>query len=457
MKRHTTQTLFACLGVLWLSVWGMAAQAQTQETPPVPTAQPTVNTTQRTHKYAPNTTLAKYTLSETYTQSHPVNLSLSGLCLVADSGSLIHDVTFSVSTLTRSEAQPLASNMLSVTAGSHAYRLLPHGEHFHADHPARIELAYEPLSVPHGFKPQDIHTYYFDEQTRQWKQLRRVVIDTARHVVISETTHFTDFVNAVIRTPDMPEVSAFVPTTLADMEDPHPLSRVPMIAAPEANAYGTASITYPIDIPAGRNGLQPDLTLSYSSDRGNGIMGVGWSFSQPAITIDTRWGVPQYDKDYETESYLLNGEQLIIDNYYNPDMLLPYQMHKHIKREQRIATFAMRDTKRCESITRYGLNPHTYSWRVVRRDGTTYYYGDTSYDKDSPYTLCDAQRNVAYWALREVEDVHGNRIRYEYERSKDNELYLTSIITEIIRTKKSFHTVFVFGTKREMMSSRTGV
>ena len=427
MKCHLPQTLFACLGVLWLSVWGMAAQAQTQETPPVPTTQPTVNTTQRTHKDAPNTTLAQYTLSETYTQSHPVNLSLSGLCLVADSGSLMHDVTFSASTLTRSEAQPLASNMLSVTAGSHAYRLLPHGEHFHADHPARIELAYEPLSVPHGFKPQDIHTYYFDEQTRQWKQLRRVVIDTARHVVISETTHFTDFVNAVIRTPDMPEVSAFVPTTLADMEEPHPLSRVPMIAAPEANAYGTASITYPIEIPTGRNGLQPDLTLSYSSDRGNGIMGVGWSFPQPAITIDTRWGVPQYDKDYETESYLLNGEQLIIDNYYNPDMLLPYQMHKHIKREQRIATFAMRDTKRCESITRYGLNPHTYSWRVVSRDGTTYYYGDTSYDKDSPYTLCDAQRNVAYWALREVEDVHGNKIRYEYEQSKDNELYLTDI------------------------------
>lgn len=425
MKCHLPQTLFACLGVLWLSVWEMTAQAQ--EAPSIPATQPTINTTQRTHKDAPNTTLAQYTLSETYTQSHPVNLSLSGLCLVADSGSLMHDVTFSASTLTRSEAQPLASNMLSVTAGSHAYRLLPHGEHFHADHPARIELAYEPWSVPHGFKPQDIHTYYFDEQTRQWKQLRRVAIDTARHVVISETTHFTDFVNAVIRTPDMPEVSAFVPTTLADMEEPHPLSCVPMITVPEANAYGTASITYPIDIPAGRNGLQPDLTLSYSSDRGNGIMGMGWSFPQPAITIDTRWGVPQYDKDYETESYLLNGEQLIIDNYYNPDMLLPYQMHKHIKREQRIATFAMRDTKRCESITRYGLNPHTYSWRVVSRDGTTYYYGDTSYDKDSPYTLCDAQRNVAYWALREVEDVHGNKIRYEYERSKDNELYLTGI------------------------------
>ena len=428
MKRHTTQTLFACLGVLWLSVWGMAAQEHTQETPPVPTAQPAINTTQRTHKYAPNTTLAQYTLSETYTQSHPVNLSLSGLCLVADSGSLIHDVTFSVSTLTRSEAQPLASNMLSVTAGSHAYRLLPHGEHFRADQPAHIELAYEPLSVPHGFKPQDIHTYYFDEQTRQWKQLRRVVIDTARHVVISETTHFTDFVNAVIRTPDMPEVSAFVPTTLADMEDPHPLSRMPMIAAPEANAYGTASITYPIDIPAGRNGLQPDLTLSYSSDRGNGIMGVGWSFPQPAITLDTRWGVPRYDANKETEIYTLNGLQLVQKDG-NPDLRLPYQTNLQISRRTGSVLFIARDPKNADRIIRHGNSPKDYYWTVTDRSGTTYYYGKYAADKNANTNcvLKDANGNIAHWALAEVVDLYGNYMRYEYSVSEGNDIYMTDI------------------------------
>ena len=425
MKRHLLQTLFACTAMSLLST-GTMALAQTQETGNVSAIQ-NIAKTQPPHKDNQDVAYTRYTLTETCIAAKPVNLSLSGIRLIADSGSLIQDVTFFASTLSSSETQPLANNMRSVTAGCHAYRLLPHGEHFSANRPAHIELAYEPMSLPQGFKAQDIHTYYFDDQTRQWQQLRRIETDTTRHIIVSETTHFTDFINAIIRTPDMPEVNTFVPTTLADMEEPHPLSRVPMITVPEANAYGTASITYPIDIPAGRNGLQPDLTLSYNSDRGNGIMGAGWSFSQPAITIDTRWGVPQYDKDYETESYLLNGEQLIIDNYYNPDMLLPYQMHKYIKREQRVTTFSMRDNKRCEYIKRYGLNTHTYSWCVVSRDGTTYYYGDDSYDKDSPYTLCDAQRNVAYWALREVEDVHGNRIRYEYERSKDNELYLTDI------------------------------
>ncbi|HCS86893.1 MAG TPA: hypothetical protein DIW30_00115, partial [Bacteroidales bacterium] len=392
-------------------------------------AQSTTNDAPRTTLTAQNNLSSQYTLSETYTQSQPVNLSMSGLCLVADSGSLIHDVTFSVSTITRSEAQPLASNMPSVTAGSHAYRLLPHGEHFRADQPARIELAYEPLSVPHGFKPQDIHTYYFDEQTRQWQPLRRIATDTTRHIVISETTHFTDFINAVIRTPDMPEVNAFVPTTLADMEDPHPLARVPMIAAPEANTYGTASVTYPIDIPAGRNGLQPDLTLSYSSDRGNGIMGVGWSFPQPAITLDTRWGVPRYDANKETEIYTLNSLQLVQKDG-NPDLRLPYQTNTQLSRRRGDVLFIARDPKNADRIIRHGNSPKDYYWTVTDRSGTTYYYGKYASDRNTNpnCVLKDANGNIAHWALAEVVDLYGNYMRYEYHiDTEGNEIYPTYI------------------------------
>lgn len=360
MKHHLPHSLFACLGVLWLTLWAAVAQAQT-DTPDLTAVPP--RTTHIPSCTSLDTLPARHHLSlsysEPFTVDRPVDLSLSGLRLVADSGSLMHDVVFSVATLSRSDAQPLASDMLSVTAGSHAYRLLPGGEHFSADRPARIELAYEPLSLPHGFKPQDIHTYYFDEQTRQWQQLRRVAIDTTRHIVISETTHFTDFINAVIRTPDMPEVNAFVPTTLADMEDPHPLSRVPMIAAPKANTYGTASVTYPIDIPAGRNGLQPDLTLSYSSDRGNGIMGVGWSFPQPAITLDTRWGVPRYDANKETEIYTLNGLQLVQKDG-NPDLRLPYQTNTQTNRRTGSVLFIARDPKNADRIIRHGNSPKDY-------------------------------------------------------------------------------------------------
>ena len=42
---------------------------------------------------------------------------------------------------------------------------------------------------------------------------------------------------------------------------------------------------------------RPDLQFKCG---GNGWLGVGWDLAVPAITIDTRWGVPRYDAQKET-------------------------------------------------------------------------------------------------------------------------------------------------------------
>ncbi|WP_162903463.1 SpvB/TcaC N-terminal domain-containing protein [Taibaiella koreensis] len=42
---------------------------------------------------------------------------------------------------------------------------------------------------------------------------------------------------------------------------------------------GGVNYNVPIQIPAGINGMQPALSLSYSSQNGNGIMGMGWSLA----------------------------------------------------------------------------------------------------------------------------------------------------------------------------------
>ncbi len=49
--------------------------------------------------------------------------------------------------------------------------------------------------------------------------------------------------------------------------------------------------------------MQPQLAVQYSSGGGNGWMGLGWDLSTQAVSIDTRWGVPRYDADLETETY----------------------------------------------------------------------------------------------------------------------------------------------------------
>ena len=48
-----------------------------------------------------------------------------------------------------------------------------------------------------------------------------------------------------------------------------PSSQVDLVQPPVANNQGDAQVTFPISVPPGRAGVQPDLSLSYSSSAGN--------------------------------------------------------------------------------------------------------------------------------------------------------------------------------------------
>ena len=57
---------------------------------------------------------------------------------------------------------------------------------------------------------------------------------------------------------------------------------------------GTGNFSVPIAVPAGRAGVQPQLSLVYSTGSGNGPFGLGWQLTLPGVSRKTSRGIPQY-------------------------------------------------------------------------------------------------------------------------------------------------------------------
>ena len=365
-----------------------------------------------------NLSIQPYYSTYEYLKSAPIELQLQNFSLHADSGSLMHDLTISATVLPYKKGTAMPSNMENVCLLSDGMQLLPNGEHFSKEAPAFVTLAYDASRIPMGYAPKDIYTYYCDD-AKTWHRLERVSVDTIAHTITSRTTHFTDFANAVIKVPEMPESKAFVPTAMTDLPDVDPMHGIPMVEVPTPNNKGTAELTYPIVLPKGRRGMQPNVDLHYSSSGGNGILGVGWSLATPAISIDTRWGVPRYDPQYETEQYLVNGSPILFRNSDGTAMALPYQDNSFQARKRGIVHFSARDTKNQDRIVRIGTNPTNYWWAVTDRNGITTFYGrkfdpekpnDESIDENS--VVRTSNRAIAYWAATATIDVYGNYILY---------------------------------------------
>jgi Salmonella virulence plasmid 65kDa B protein len=215
----------------------------------------------------------------------------------------------------------------------------------------------------------------------------------------------------VVVVPEHAKLEGFTPPHLSDLKAADPGAKINLIEPPQLNSTGDARLSYPIELPAGRNSHQPHLAIQYDSSRGNGWLGNGWSLDIPSVEIDTRWGVPRYDTGQiddtagglETETYLFNGAQLA--PVANRGALVPRTAEK---------SFSLRVEGQFLKIIRHGSSPSTYWWEVTAKDGT----------RGSPVTGVDPQAvlsdpnsptgNIARWMLREVIDPNGNNITFHY-------------------------------------------
>ncbi len=339
--------------------------------------------------------------------SKGAELQLEPARLTVLEGALDTPQKFSITALRDVDLVALGQGLVNVTETHDGYRFLPHGDHFKT--PAQVALGYDRSKIPEGYTANDIRTFYFDETTTRWIPLTRDSIDVVNQKVISTTTHFTDMINGVIQIPESPQTQAYHPNSIKDIQAANPSAGIFTLSPPTANAMGNTSLFYPIEVPAGRPGMQPQLGISYNSEGGNGWLGVGWDLQTPSIGIETRWGVPRYDPDQETETYTLAGEQLSPITYRSAP----------IDRTQN-KQFYPRIEGSFDKIIRRGDHPSNYWWEVTDKNGTRYSYGGTEAGGVDPNTvLSDGDGNIGHWALKEVRDLNDNFVLYEYSKVRN--------------------------------------
>ncbi|NAW50576.1 hypothetical protein GNY06_03975, partial [Elizabethkingia argentiflava] len=362
------------------------------------------------HTHTPRVVNTHYRSAESGVSHH---LSFSDdIQLDIPSHSLKSSTVFSVTPLGVLDLAALPSELHNLSLGASGYRLLPHGDHFSIA--ARVSLTYDPGKIPEGYSEQDIRTFYFNRIEKKWIALERDSVDVSRHLIISRTTHFTDMINGIITLPESAETSAYAPTTLKDIKAGDPGSGIVQMPAPVANSQGTVSSSLPLKLPSGRQGLSPDLSISYNSEGGNGWLGLGWDLSVPSISIDTRWGVPIYDASKETEIYNFSGDQLSFrsgDRYTLPNKIEGFNTPRLSERQ-----FWPRVEGSYNKILRHGDHPSNYWWEVITKGGTHHYFGgDGRSVVETAVLRQPVTGNIGHWSLYRSVDSHGNYIEYDYD------------------------------------------
>ena len=301
---------------------------------------------------------------------------------------------------------PLGTNIINVTQNKTCYRFLPEGAKFKDN--AQISVKFDKSLLPSGYNANDVKILYFDMDQRRWLSVPTDTIITDQSKVVGLTDHFTDYIAGVIQSPESPETSSFTPTSISDIQVANPTANIMQVQPPTANQKGDGTLDFPITIPPGRNGLQPNLSVSYNNNGSSGVVGYGWDIAIPFISVDTKFGVPQYHGSQETESYLLNGEELVMQN--GTSLYIPHRESTTVSRNTAgLRVFFPKVEGSFSKIERHGTTPSTYYWIVWDKSGAKYFYGQSVKS-----ILSSANGNRAKWMLEKVQDKNGNYIQYNY-------------------------------------------
>ncbi|MBV6396396.1 MAG: hypothetical protein HFACDABA_01994 [Anaerolineales bacterium] len=231
--------------------------------------------------------------------------------------------------------------------------------------------------------------YWYDEVAGEWKLPLSQRIDTLNNKIIATTDHFT-----VFDTYTSNWQSAETPT-MSFFQTP--------------GFTGAASFSLPIKVPAGAGGLQPSLSLSYSSSTADNVTnasqaswaGMGWSIAESYIEHNTNGT----EGDPFANGTLKSVDDTFQLNLNGTSMRLFKDANDAYHAED-------------EQFYKVAYDSNAEQWIVWDKGGTKYTFGSVTsrfsadYDDESN---CHLDQSAWRWSLSEVRNIYGQTMIYSYE------------------------------------------
>ncbi|QQR87609.1 MAG: hypothetical protein IPJ76_05115 [Flavobacteriales bacterium] len=180
------------------------------------------------------------------------------------------------------------------------------------------------------------------------------------------------------------------------------------------SATGGATYTIPIAVPPGTNGVAPQLAITYSSQAGDGQLGMGWGISGLS-------SIAMVNRDMHN-STLVAPMQFSPDDQYELDGLSLVPINGGAQGAD--GTIYDTEVAQYAEVVSHGPQPELgpYYFTVVTKDGLRYWYGegDASVRANGNWPV--------EWKMNKWMDLNGNYVNYVYETDPvDDETYLDRI------------------------------
>jgi RHS repeat-associated protein len=192
---------------------------------------------------------------------------------------------------------------------------------------------------------------------------------------------------------------------------------------------GALNYSIPIDVPPGRNGVQPNLSLVYNNQNkdNTSMFGLGWSLNIPYIerVYKVNDGYMHNTNEYFVSS--LDGELVLISTSTNQKIFRPKIEHG----DARIYTLTLD----------HGWNL-ILKWTVTDKHGSRFEFGHSTWSRTQ-----FGNYEISKWMLQTLIDANNNRVDYKYDRP---DTYSGEVYPEYINYTSPYGSTFKINFFKEL-------